>query len=84
MTSIRDLAREYRAEEWEVRSFYPDLFTLDVSDVDELPADIVTAFWEAWGEAPDVADIVAENRDADAVLDALADVVNHAGYEDLS
>lgn len=84
MTSIADLARELGCQHYEIREFYQDGISLETSDMDELPADVVTTIREAWHSMPDVADIVQENRNADAVLDAVADIVNHAGYEDLS
>lgn len=81
MTSIRDLAREYGAQEHEVRAFWPDLFTLEVRGTDELPADITDAFRQAWGRAPDPTRVDAENRDADAVLDELYRITKEAGYD---
>lgn len=55
MTSIADLARELGAQAYEVRAFWPDAMNLADSDTDELPADVVAAFREAWTVAPEAA-----------------------------
>jgi hypothetical protein len=54
MTSIRDLACEYKCQEDDIRAFWPDAMNLMVHDTDEIPADMETAFRQAWETAPEL------------------------------
>ena len=80
MSTIRDLAREFNAQPHEVKAFAG----LDTwVDGDELPADIEAVIREAWATAPEgPPDVATDNRNADAVLVELADVVDRAGYDE--
>jgi hypothetical protein len=80
-TTIASLAAEFNAQPHEVAAF------ADLGDTDQsapLDEDTEAMIREAWAKAPVAGsiDASAENRNTDAVLDALADVVDSAGYDD--
>jgi hypothetical protein len=80
MTSIKDLAVEFKCQPHEVAAF-ADL----VNPYDQpLDPDTVAMVRDAWANAPerDSLDAVAENRNEDAAMDALYEVVERAGYDE--
>jgi hypothetical protein len=83
MDTIASLAAQYGMQPHELAAF-ADLGQTPQQDV-ALDDDVVLMIHEALAcaPAPQHIDAVTENADTDAVLDALAEVVDGAGYDDL-
>lgn len=80
MTTIRDLADEFGAQPHEVAAFAALGHMPQDAPVSE---DYVRIIREQWHSAPEgPVDTVTENRNADAVLFELAEVVDGADYDD--
>lgn len=79
MTTIRDLAREFNAQPYEIAAF-ADL-NRGYDETAELDTDTETMIREAWAAAPDYASTAEQNRRETAVLDELAHIVDRAGYD---
>jgi hypothetical protein len=82
MDTIASLAARYGMQPHELAAF------ADLGQMRQdapLSADTIEMIHEALAAAPapQHIDAVTENADTDAVLDALADVVDGAGYDDL-
>lgn len=79
-TTIASLAAEFSVQPHELAAFAD----LGAAPQDEpLPLDEEAMIREAWAAAPapQCIDARAENDNADRVLDAMADVVDRAGYD---
>lgn len=79
--TIASLAADLNAQPHEVAAFANLGQTAQDAPLD---AETETMIREAWAAAPqsDAIDAASENRNEEAVLDALAEVVDSAGYDD--
>lgn len=79
-STLATLAAEFNAQPHEVAAF-ADLG--QTAQDEPLDGDTEAMIREAWAAAPAPGgiDATAENRNTDAALDALADVVDSAGYD---
>lgn len=83
MTTLAQLADDLGTTTHVLMEFAPDDITRDMTGDTEIPDDVAEMIREAWASSPEgPPDVEQENRNEDAVIDELYQIVEHAGYDD--